>query len=122
MSKKPTLSLVEPSHLTATAPPKNLGKPGRTLWQSLMSEYDIADSGGLAMLEQACAAINRISEYGAAIDRDGPVLRTKQGPKEHPLLKHELAARSFVVRTLARLGLDVEPIRSIRRPARPTDC
>ena len=34
-----------------------------------------------------------------------------------PLLKHELAARAFVVRTLARLGLDLEPVRA--GPGRP---
>jgi len=37
--------------------------------------------------------------------------------REHPGLKHELAARSFVVRTLARLGLDVEAIKPVGRPA-----
>ena len=58
------------------------------LWQSIMSEYEIGDSGGLAMLAQACAAVDRIVQFGEAIDRDGPVIRTKQGPKDHPLLKH----------------------------------
>jgi hypothetical protein len=36
--------------------------------------------------------------------------------KEHPLLKHELAARAFVCRTLQRLGLDVEAIKPPGRP------
>jgi hypothetical protein len=31
--------------------------------------------------------------------------------RDHPLLKHELSARSFVVRSLHRLGLDIEPTR-----------
>jgi hypothetical protein len=53
---------------------------------------------------------------GEKIERDGPVVSTKHGPKDHPLIKHELAARSFVVRSLHRLGLDVEPIRSAGRP------
>jgi hypothetical protein len=43
--------------------------------------------------------------------------RTKQGLKDHPALKHELANRSFVVRTLHRLGLDVEAIKPVGRPA-----
>jgi hypothetical protein len=50
------------------------------------------------------------------ISRDGMVIRTKAGLKENPLLKHEIAARSFIVRTLARLGLDVEAIKPIGRP------
>jgi hypothetical protein len=37
--------------------------------------------------------------------------------REHPALKHELSNRAFVVRTLSRLGLDVEPLRpSVGRP------
>jgi hypothetical protein len=51
-----------------------------------------------------------------AIDRDGEIIRTKAGPREHPGLKHELAARAFVVRTLHKLGLDVEAIKPIGRP------
>ena len=115
MRKKPKLKLVDATPATSSSPPSTLGKAGGKLWGSIMSEYDISDAGGLSMLEQACGAMDRVTEYGTAIDRDGPVVRTKHGPKEHPLLKHELAARSFVVRTLARLGLDVEPIKSGRK-------
>ena len=40
--------------------------------------------------------------------------------REHPLLKHQLATRSFIVRSLHRLGLDIEPARhEIGRPAGP---
>jgi hypothetical protein len=38
------------------------------------------------------------------------------GIRDHPALKHELANRSFVSKTLVRLGLDVEPVRGIGRP------
>jgi hypothetical protein len=81
-----------------------------------MGEYDIRDSGGQHMLLQICEAADRVHEFGTIIARDGPVVRTKHGPKDHPLLRHELAARSFIVRSLARLGLDVEPVRAIGRP------
>ena len=70
------------------------------------------------MLAQACAALDRSEECAAAIARDGVTMRLKAGlSKDHPLLKHELAARAFVVRTLGRLGLDVEPIRPVGRPS-----
>jgi hypothetical protein len=36
--------------------------------------------------------------------------------RDHPALKHEIANRSFVVRTLTRLGLNVEPVRGPGRP------
>lgn len=72
------------------------------------------------MLAQICAAADRVAEYGSTIARDGPTIRTKTGLKDHPLLRHELAAQSFIVRSLHRLGLDIEPARhEIGRPAGP---
>jgi len=51
------------------------------------------------------------------IERDGEVLRVRGTVKDHPALKHELANRAFVVRTLARLGLNFEPVKpSVGRP------
>lgn len=117
MGKKPPLKLVTQTPTDPSAPPSSLGKPGAALWRSIMSEYDIQDSGGREMLLQACAAADGIVDCAEIIARDGRVIRTKHGPKEHPLLKNELSLRSFVVRTLARLGLDVEPVKSIGRPA-----
>src|SRR5215469_11005174 len=120
MAKKPSLTLVDPRQITPVtllAPPSNLSKAGRTLWQAVMNEYDIRDSGGQQMLQQICEAADRVQEFSVIIKRDGPVVRTKMGPKDHPLLKHEQAARSFIVRSLGRLGLDVEPLKAVGRPA-----
>jgi hypothetical protein len=116
MAKKPKLELVGSSTANPSAPPSVLGKAGRNLWQSIMSEYDIADSGGLALLEQACAAVDGIAECDVIIARDGHMIRGKFGPREHPLLKNQLAQRAFVCRTLQRLGLNLEPVKSIGRP------
>ncbi len=116
MAKKPRLTLVDQTTATSSAPPSTLGKTGGNLWQTVMAEYDIRDSGGREMLRQACEAADRVHEFAAIIKRDGPVIRTKHGPKDHPLLKHELAARAFVVRSLHRLGLDVEPVKAVGRP------
>ena len=117
MVKKSRLTLVDQSDVTSLSPPATLGQTGGNLWQTIMTEYDIRDSGGREMLRQACEAADRVAEFSAIIKRDGPVVRTKMGPKDHPLLKHEQAARSFIVRSLGRLGLDVEPVKSIGRPA-----
>jgi hypothetical protein len=122
MAKKPSLTLVDPQQTavaTLVSPPSNLGKAGRTLWQSIMTEYDIRDSGGQQMLLQICEAADRVQEFSTIIKRDGPVIRTKMRPKDHPLLKHEQAARSFIIRSLGRLGLDVEPLKAIGRPTQP---
>jgi hypothetical protein len=116
MSKKPKLSLVKsgPSPVGHDAPA--LGKAGAALWRKLTSEFVIDDAAGLVMLAQICAATDRLVGYQEAIERDGLLVRTKQGPKEHPLLKLELATRAFVMRGLARLGLDAEPLKAIGRP------
>jgi len=112
----PALKLVPPDVTTSPAP-SALGEAGGNLWRSITSEYQITDSGGIAMLEQACLAADRAKECCDIIAADGAVISTKHGLKDHPLLRHELAARSFVVRTLARLGLDVEPVRpTVGRP------
>src|SRR5262245_9367905 len=107
---RPNLKLVESTE-TEGRPPPSLGGPGQSLWNRIMAAYEIRDAGGLELLFQACAAADRAEHYHDQIDRDGAFLRTKHGVKEHPGLKHELQARAFVVRTLVRLGLDVEPAR-----------
>ena len=43
--------------------------------------------------------------------------RTKSGPKEHPLIRHEREERALESRLLQKLGLDVEAVRpSVGRP------
>jgi Phage terminase, small subunit len=103
---------------TLADPPPTLRKAGAALWRSIMAEYAIADSGGRALLEQACASADRAAECAATIAEQGAVISTKHGLKDHPLLRHETAARGLVGRLIARLGLDVEPVRpTAGRPA-----
>jgi hypothetical protein len=97
-------------------PPGKLGKTGLSLWNRVQAEYAITDVGGLELLAQCCAAADRAEALSAQIDRDGAVVRTKNGLKEHPGLRGELAARSFVCRTLTRLGVTTEPLKQIGRP------
>jgi hypothetical protein len=53
VKKKPVLKLVTATAPSPAAPPRTLGESGLTLWQTIMAEYDIADSGGREMLLQA---------------------------------------------------------------------
>jgi hypothetical protein len=101
----------------ASGPPRKLGKHGMALWQSVNSEYAIEDCGGREMLALACASLDRAESCRELIDKDGEVIKSKAGWREHPSCKTELANRAFVVRTLARLGLDVEAVRGVGRPA-----
>jgi len=100
-------------------PPRKLGRHGGRLWKTVMNEYQIDDAGGSEMLALACEQLDRAQECREQIDRDGLMLRTKHGPKEHPLLKAELSARAFICRTLQRLGLTVETIKPVGRPPLP---
>jgi hypothetical protein len=101
----------------APTPPRKLGEHGARLWGAIHADYGIEDAGGVEMLALACQALDRAESCRKTIDDDGEVVRTEGGPlKDHPLIKHELASRAFVARTLQRLGLDVEAIKPVGRP------
>lgn len=120
MARKPPANhrMIEPQpNPEALPPPSDLGNTGASLWRKVAGEYQFDDPGSIETLHQACLALDRAERCAVAINRDGEVMKGKTGPRDHPLLRHEAAARSFVVRTLARLGLDLEPVRS--GPGRP---
>jgi hypothetical protein len=116
MSKKPTLTVVSGALATIIEPPTTLGP---WLWRSIVTQYDIRDAGGLAILEDACAARDSATSSAEIIATEGRMIRTKSGRREHPLIKLEIAARALTARLLQRLGLDVEPVRpTVGRPGR----
>jgi len=119
MPKKPPLAVVPAAGvvIALAEPPAILGEAGLALWRSIQAQYGIYDAGGLAILEQACGAADRIAQYSTIIDQQGPVLVTKVGIKEHPLVKHETAQRALLGRLISRLGLDIEALRPT--PGRP---
>src|SRR5882724_10073128 len=109
---KPTLKLVDTKSKSplgnSTQPQRKLGEHGQALWESIMAEYQIDDCGGLEVLTQICSALDRSESLAAEVDRDGPIVMTKSGPKEHPALRAELGCRAFITRNLQRLGLNLE--------------
>src|SRR5262249_39478355 len=113
---KPSLTIVSSTRANPYAPPASLGKAGAKLWQRLLSEYVIDDVAGRTVLEQICGAADTLAACDQVIAHDGPTIRTPSGLKEHPLLKTQLAARSFIVRGLQRLGLNMEPVQAPGRP------
>ena len=77
----------------------------------------VADRGGVELLAQACAALDRAEVLAAAIATDGAIFYTRTGvPRSHLAVKDELACQAFVVRTLERLGLNVEAVKPVGRP------
>jgi hypothetical protein len=111
MVKKTALQIVSDPAPSPT-PPRTLGRFGLALWQSIHAEYQLDDAAGIEMLLTACQALDRAEDCARIIENDGPVVKTNHGPKEHSLLKCELANRAFAVRTLQKLGLNYEPIRN----------
>jgi hypothetical protein len=112
---RPPLTLIAPT-ATVNEPPRKLGEYGRALWDAVMLEYRIDDCGGIELLFQICAAVDRIEALAERISADGEVVNTRTGPKAHPALRDELAGRAFVARSLERLGITVEAVRPVGRP------
>ena len=96
-------------------PPRQLGEAGRDLWDSIQSEYLIEDSAGIAVLMQACAALDRAESLAAQIAADGVTVAGSSGPRVHPCVKDENQSRALVVRCLARLGVLSEEIKPVGR-------
>jgi hypothetical protein len=112
-TKPPPLNIV-----TGNPPPRPLGTYGTALWGKVMSEYRIEDIGGIELLAQACAELDRAETLAAIIARDGEMIVTRFTKKVHPAIKAELDCRAFVCRVLERLGLNVESIKPVGRPPR----
>lgn len=113
--KQPPLSIVKPA-ATDIEPPRKLGNHGMALWCRVQDEYRVTDSGGVELLCQACAMLDRAEMLAARIAEDGEMFTVKGVPRAHPCIREELGARAFVVRTLARLGLNVEAVKPVGRP------
>ena len=103
-----------PSNLPS--PIRQLGEPGLDLWTSIQSEYFIEDAAGQEVLMAACSALDRAEALAARIAADGPTIPGPSGPRVHPCIAAETAARMLVVRCLTKLGLLHEPIKPMGRP------
>jgi hypothetical protein len=102
---------------TALKPLRKLGVHGSALWNVIMAEYHLDDAGGLEILQQACECADRIGRLAERIEADGEIIETKSGMRAHPLLKDEVSNRAFLVRTLERLGLNLEVVKPLGRPS-----
>jgi hypothetical protein len=102
------------------APPRPLGKDGQRVWEQIQREYQITDTGGIEVLAQICAAVDRAEQLSEAIERDGLLVPTGNGTamRGHPAIKDELVCRNFIVRSLQRLGVNVSVVPP-RGPGRP---
>src|SRR5262245_29866190 len=110
----PKLRVIE----TAGRPPRALGKYGVQLWTAIMDEYQIDDAAGLELLCLAAQALDRAEACRRRIDQQGECTTVDgHAVRAHPLLRNELANRSFVTKTIERLGLNSEAPKLNGRPA-----
>ena len=117
VTKNPLLKVVGTA-ADLNRPPRQLGEHGLKLWEAITAEYRVDDAGGREILAQCCAALDRAEALRGQIDADGEVLHVRGGVKSHPAIRDELACRAFITRAIGRLGLDVEAIRPMGRPAK----
>lgn len=118
--KSPSLAIVT-SATTGIQPPRPLGQHGAAFWARVMAEFAITDVGGVEILAQLCAGIDRAESLADIIAREGEVIRTRTGVlKSHPAVRDEISARQFVLKAISKLGIDLEPQKAVGRPPRPT--
>ena len=98
---------------------RELRKVGMRLWRDVLDTVSLDDTASREVLLLAAEALDRAEDCRKQIAKDGAVLRYENRlPRDHPLLKIELANRSFVAKQLDKLGLLSAPLRS--GPGRPT--
>ena len=98
-------------------PPGDLKQSGRDLWISIVREYECDDAGSQAVLAEAARACDMAAACREQITREGLTIPTKNGVRDHPLIRAALMAQSFMSRTLIRLGAVDVPKNPIGRPA-----
>jgi hypothetical protein len=115
--RKGKLSVVPTRPATGPKPLRPLESAGQSLWNDLTAEYSFDDRAGLEILQQICTAVDQIEALNVEIARDGVTTQNgARGMREHPALRPLVALKSFVVRSLGKLGIGLEPVRSVGRP------
>ena len=98
--------------------PSHLSKEAKEIFNGLCEEYSINDIAGLRILRVSLEAFDRAQACRKAIDRDGLTILDKfNQTKPHPLLSTERDSRAAFLAGLKALNLDLEPIKTVGRPA-----
>lgn len=82
-----------------------------SLFRFLTQEFSGLEQHHLALITQACQALDRAEQCRARVEKEGMVFRDRWGqPKAHPLLTVERDARGQFVSILLQLGLDEDAV------------
>ena len=99
------------------APPQTRA-PGRALWESITTEYDLEEHERVLLIE-AVRTVDALDLLDAAVRRDGPVTETPQGTRAHPALVEARQQRIALARLLAALRLPSGDVGDEKLSARP---
>lgn len=91
----------------AEPPPPHLGKPEKDLWHRIHAEHDIEGPVATALLVAALEAHHRARSCREQIEKEGLVIKARGGPKHHPLLGPERAARQQMVACFRKLQVQI---------------
>lgn len=89
------------------SPPKpapGLKAPGRRLWTSVQSEYELEEHE-TALLLEACRTVDQLDALDGLVSREGPLDESSQGRRAHPALTEARQQRIALARLLAALRL-----------------
>jgi hypothetical protein len=91
-----------------------------SLWNGVLSEFDIRDRAGFELLAQAAALLDRAESLAEQIAIDGVIIRGRNGMRSHPAIRDETQCRTACVRVLEKLGVTQESLRP--GPGRPPNA
>ena len=103
---KPSLKIVGQSTPTGVQPPRKLGEPGSSLWDVVMSEYQIDDCGGIEILCQICTMLDRAEEMAAQINSDGCMTSSQRPDQRAPAAEGRAGLSGLHHQKSATLGLE----------------
>ena len=91
--------------------PAHLRGEARRLWEHLVADFDIRDSGGLALVRVAAESFARAEEAREILSREGTIVRDRFGQaKTHPACLVERDSRTQLVSALRALKLSPEDL------------
>ncbi len=104
--------------------PASLGKPGRTLWRRVTSDYELS-AAEQAVLEAAALAYDRLTLAQAELTRDGLTVPGRFGPRAHPMTAVVRDSTTLLARCLRQLDValsdeELQRPTPLRPPARAT--
>ena len=87
----------------------------------MLATYSIDDCAGLAYLQRACEALDRVRQAQRELKK-GVVIRDRKGStKANPAVNVEKEAHRMFVESMKMLNLDIEPLKSVvGRPGGPS--